>query len=62
MTYVDTKDPGFQYGGVNHVALVCRDMAETVDFSMRTCWRCRLSARWASVTTSTSSSTAVAGR
>ena len=27
-----TRDPGFQYGGVNHVALVCRDMAETVDF------------------------------
>ncbi len=27
-----TKDPGFQYGGVNHVALVCKDMAETVDF------------------------------
>jgi catechol 2,3-dioxygenase-like lactoylglutathione lyase family enzyme len=24
--------PGFQYRGVNHVALVCKDMAETVDF------------------------------
>jgi len=26
------KTSGFQYRGVNHVALVCRDMAETVDF------------------------------
>jgi catechol 2,3-dioxygenase-like lactoylglutathione lyase family enzyme len=26
------KTPGFRYGGVNHVALVCKDMAETVDF------------------------------
>jgi catechol 2,3-dioxygenase-like lactoylglutathione lyase family enzyme len=26
------SNPGFQYRGVNHVALVCRDMAETVDF------------------------------
>ena len=26
------KTQGFQYRGVNHVALVCRDMAETVDF------------------------------
>jgi catechol 2,3-dioxygenase-like lactoylglutathione lyase family enzyme len=25
-------DGGFQYRGVNHVALVCKDMAETVDF------------------------------
>ena len=28
----DAKTKGFQYGGVNHVALVCKDMAETVDF------------------------------
>jgi catechol 2,3-dioxygenase-like lactoylglutathione lyase family enzyme len=26
------KEAGFRYAGVNHVALVCRDMAETVDF------------------------------
>jgi catechol 2,3-dioxygenase-like lactoylglutathione lyase family enzyme len=26
------KTSGFQFRGVNHVALVCRDMAETVDF------------------------------
>lgn len=26
------SDKGFQYRGVNHVALVCKDMAETVDF------------------------------
>ena len=26
------KSSGFQYRGVNHVALVCKDMAETVDF------------------------------
>lgn len=25
-------DKGFRYAGVNHVALVCKDMAETVDF------------------------------
>jgi catechol 2,3-dioxygenase-like lactoylglutathione lyase family enzyme len=28
---MSSKSP-LQYGGVNHVALVCRDMAETVDF------------------------------
>lgn len=28
----DQKKTRFQYLGVNHVALVCRDMAETVDF------------------------------
>jgi len=26
------SEGGFQYRGVNHVALVCKDMAETVDF------------------------------
>ena len=26
------ETPGFRYGGVNHVALVCKDMAQTVDF------------------------------
>jgi catechol 2,3-dioxygenase-like lactoylglutathione lyase family enzyme len=26
------KETGFRYTGVNHVALVCKDMAETVDF------------------------------
>lgn len=26
------KGQGFRYAGVNHVALVCKDMAETVDF------------------------------
>ena len=24
--------PGFEFGGINHLALVCRDMARTVDF------------------------------
>jgi catechol 2,3-dioxygenase-like lactoylglutathione lyase family enzyme len=28
----ETSDSRFTYCGVNHVALVCRDMAETVDF------------------------------
>lgn len=30
-----TKDEPFEYRGVNHVALVCKDMAETVDFYTR---------------------------
>ncbi|HEX3793389.1 MAG TPA: VOC family protein [Acidimicrobiales bacterium] len=25
-------EQGFEYGGINHLALVCRDMARTVDF------------------------------
>jgi catechol 2,3-dioxygenase-like lactoylglutathione lyase family enzyme len=29
------QDEPFQFRGVNHVALVCRDMAETVDFYTR---------------------------
>jgi catechol 2,3-dioxygenase-like lactoylglutathione lyase family enzyme len=28
----EKKTSGFRYRGVNHVALVCKDMAETVDF------------------------------
>jgi len=31
-TVSQDKISAFQYRGVNHVALVCRDMAETVDF------------------------------
>ena len=27
-----SNDQGFKYAGVNHVALVCKDMAQTVDF------------------------------
>ena len=27
-----TGAPGFEYQGINHLALVCRDMARTVDF------------------------------
>ena len=27
-----TSEAGFEFGGVNHLALVCRDMARTVDF------------------------------
>lgn len=30
----------FELGGINHVALVCSDMARTVDFTA-TSWGCR---------------------
>jgi catechol 2,3-dioxygenase-like lactoylglutathione lyase family enzyme len=28
----DNANAGFEFGGINHVALVCADMAKTVDF------------------------------
>jgi catechol 2,3-dioxygenase-like lactoylglutathione lyase family enzyme len=28
----DNANAGFEFGGINHVALVCADMAKSVDF------------------------------
>ena len=35
-----TSTQPFAYQGVHHLALVCSDMARTVDF-YTTCWACR---------------------